>query len=141
MGLLSWDFEMYDDNNKYVSNASTNNQRLIASVNKNLVGIARELFTDANQYVIRMGPAIATQGQEIENPTADQMKNMRKIETPGESALIVPTYDTLDIAGSLTLDKKAIALAAAIAVDFDYFSHTSGRYGIFCCTNRLDQEL
>jgi len=44
-GFLAWDFNMNDENG----------QR-IASINKDFTGFARELFTDARQYVIRMDP-------------------------------------------------------------------------------------
>jgi hypothetical protein len=92
--------------------------------------LARELFTDANQYVIRMGPALAQQGEEVSNPSPEQQQKMQTIHTPTTTTSIVPTYDALNIVGLLSLDKKAITLAAAVAVDFDYFSHTSGRPGI-----------
>lgn len=43
-GFLSWDFEMKDINGN-----------VIASVNKNWTDFTREIFTDANQYAVRLG--------------------------------------------------------------------------------------
>lgn len=74
-GFLEWDFNLQDENGKK-----------IASVNKDFRGFAKEIFTDANQYVVH-------------NETAER-----------------PT----------TLEERAVTLATAVAVDYDYFSKKSG---------------
>ncbi|CAK7894090.1 hypothetical protein CAAN1_02S01090 [[Candida] anglica] len=75
---------------------------VIGSVDRNWVGLGREMFTDTGVYIIRMDPAsFAGMGD------------------------IYPS-----VAGPLTLDQRAILLATAVSVDFDYFSrHSRGGPG------------
>lgn len=80
---------------------SAENQ-LIGSVNRNFAGFAREIFTDTGVYALRMDSAGA--GTEA---SANQGN-----ATPG-----------------MTLDQRAVMLATAISVDFDYFSRHSGSGG------------
>lgn len=75
---------------------------VIASVDRNWVGLGRELFTDTGVYIVRMDPAsFAGMGD------------------------IYPS-----VAGPLTLDQRAILLGNAVSIDFDYFSRHSGGSGI-----------
>ncbi|KAL0477657.1 phospholipid scramblase family protein [Acrasis kona] len=128
MNLLSWDFELRNQQGE-----------LIGTVSKNLVGLARELFTDANMYQVRTGPGILTQGIELEstenkqidaNTTTNNKESNATTTTTAPNTSVVPTYNESEIVKSLSLDEKAITLAAAIAVDFNYFSRTSGGPGI-----------
>ncbi|CEJ60323.1 hypothetical protein PMG11_08900 [Penicillium brasilianum] len=80
---------------------SAENQ-LIGSVNRNFAGFAREIFTDTGVYALRMDSAGA--GTES---SANQGNT-----TPG-----------------MTLDQRAVMLATAVSVDFDYFSRHSGSGG------------
>lgn len=73
--------------------------RLIGSVNRNFVGFARELFTDTGVYALRMDSA--------------------GVDT--ESQRTPPT--------GMTLDQRAVMLATAVSIDFDYFSRHSGSSG------------
>lgn len=73
--------------------------QLIGSVNRNFVGFARELFTDTGVYAVRMDSA--GQGTEAHQDT--------------------PT--------GMTLDQRAVMLATAVSIDFDYFSRHSGSSG------------
>jgi len=77
--FLEWDFNMVDENGKF-----------IASVNKDFRGLAKEIFTDANQYILRR-------------------------DTEREESL----------------EEKALTLATAIAIDYDYFSRHSRGGGFF----------
>ncbi|KAK6201244.1 uncharacterized protein RJT21DRAFT_120294 [Scheffersomyces amazonensis] len=71
---------------------------VIASVDRNWVGLGREMFTDTGVYIIRMDPAsFAGMGD------------------------LYPS-----VSGPLTLDQRAILLGNAISIDFDYFSRHSG---------------
>ncbi|KAI9933335.1 hypothetical protein AWENTII_002627 [Aspergillus wentii] len=81
---------------------SANNQ-LIGSVNRDFAGFARELFTDTGVYALRMDSAGLVPG---ETPTAPNNA------VPG-----------------MTLDQRAVMLATAVSVDFDYFSRHSGSGG------------
>lgn len=74
---------------------------VIGSVDRNWVGLGRELFTDTGVYIIRMDP--------------------------GSFAGLGDQYPA--VAGPLTLDQRAILLGNAISVDFDYFSRHSRGFG------------
>ncbi|KAI2793846.1 hypothetical protein POX_a00433 [Penicillium oxalicum] len=76
--------------------------RMIGSVNRNFAGFAREIFTDTGMYALRMDAA--GQGSET---SAGQAHH-----TPG-----------------MTLDQRAVMLATAVSIDFDYFSRHSGSGG------------
>lgn len=76
--------------------------RLIGSVNRNFAGFAREIFTDTGVYALRMDSAGQATGA-----SANQGDN-----TPG-----------------MTLDQRAVMLATAVSIDFDYFSRHSGSGG------------
>lgn len=76
--------------------------RLIGSVNRNFAGFAREIFTDTGVYALRMDSAGL-------GPEASQ------------NQLSVPT--------GMTLDQRAVMLATAVSIDFDYFSRHSGAGG------------
>lgn len=70
---------------------------VIGSVDRNWVGLGREFFTDTGVYIVRMDPA--------------------SFEGLGD---LYP-----QVAGPLTLDQRAILLANAVSIDFDYFSRHS----------------
>jgi hypothetical protein len=135
--MLSWDFTLAD-----------NSGRLIGSINRNFRGFGREIFTDTGQYVLRMDAAspettnISNSGvirqfpeREMEMVPIDhpmnapqrassfRSKQPRRMDVApvGEYSLIErPTRK------ALTLDQRAVMLATAVSIDFDYFSHTSG---------------
>lgn len=76
--------------------------RLIGSVNRDFAGFAREIFTDTGVYALRMDSA----GLGLE-------------ASPGQTH--APT--------GMTLDQRAVMLATAVSIDFDYFSRHSGAGG------------
>lgn len=89
--FLSFDFPVTNENGD-----------VIASVDRNWVGLGRELFTDTGVYIIRMDPA--------------------SFEGLGD---MYPS-----VAGPLTLDQRAVLLGNAVSIDFDYFSrHSRGPGG------------
>ncbi|CCH42090.1 Phospholipid scramblase 2 [Wickerhamomyces ciferrii] len=91
-GFLAFDFPVRDSEG-----------RVIGAVDRNWVGIGREMFTDTGVYIIRMDPqSFAGMGE------------------------LYP-----EVAGPLTLDQRAVLLGNAISVDFDYFSRHSNRGGLF----------
>ncbi|KAI0093558.1 Scramblase-domain-containing protein [Irpex rosettiformis] len=75
----------------------------IASVDRSFRGVGRELFTDTGRYVIRFGQA----PPDPHDPTSRQPSIIR----------------------NLTLDERALVLAMAVNIDFDYFSRHSGNGG------------
>ena len=131
-GFLALDFDMQDEQG-----------RPMASVSRNFVGFARELFTDSGQYALRfdaaviqdfqkeqgLGATIATVTTASSSGTpstaADGGKNLQEAKeiqaAKDESALA-----QLESRGGLTLDQRAVILACAVSIDFDYFSRHSG---------------
>ncbi|KAF2754677.1 Scramblase-domain-containing protein [Pseudovirgaria hyperparasitica] len=75
---------------------------VIGSVNREFGNLGREIFADAGTYVLRMDSA-------------------QTISDKGESATQAP---------GMTLDQRAVMLATAVSVDFDYFSRKSGFGGL-----------
>jgi hypothetical protein len=136
--MLSWDFTMAD----LYGN-------LIGSINRNFRGFGREIFTDTGQYVLRMDSAspettnITNSGavsrfpervtelvpipQETKTrtktlePNRYGQKNMDLLNQKPQMELVERTS-----ARGLTLDQRAVMLATAVSIDFDYFSHSSG---------------
>lgn len=84
----------------------SSDSRLIGSVNRDFVGFAREIFTDTGVYALRMDSASSNP------PGAD---------TPAHNNPIT----------GMTLDQRAVMLATAVSIDFDYFSRHSGHGGGF----------
>ncbi|SLM37887.1 Scramblase [Lasallia pustulata] len=82
---------------------------LLGSVNRNFAGLGRELFTDTGVYALRMDAAgLAAEPRHL-------------ISQSGEKNLAEPA--------GMTLDQRAVMLATAVSVDFDYFSRKSGAGG------------
>ncbi|KAL2845248.1 Scramblase-domain-containing protein [Aspergillus pseudoustus] len=77
--------------------------RLIGSVNRDFVGFAREIFTDTGVYALRMDSAA-----------------LKAVEMPDQGTTIT----------GMSLDQRAVMLATAVSIDFDYFSRHSGSGGI-----------
>lgn len=75
----------------------------MGSVNRNFGGFAREIFTDTGVYALRMDSAAAA--------AADS-----------------PAQSSSEQAG-MTLDRRAVMLATAVSIDFDYFSRHSSHAG------------
>lgn len=101
--FLSWDFSLRNASGK-----------LVGSVNRNFAGFGREIFTDTGVYALRMDSASEHQGQ---SPQAQTGGETNMIESAGGRAM--------------TLDERAVILATAVTIDFDYFSRHSGHGGGF----------
>ena len=99
--ILSWDFSLMSAGS-----------RLIGSVNRNFAGFGREIFTDTGIYALRMDAAGLA-----EEPGHLISKTGKK-----------PTAYDGRYAG-MTLDQRAVMLATAVSIDFDYFSRKSGAGG------------
>ncbi|KAL1641440.1 hypothetical protein SLS61_010125 [Didymella pomorum] len=82
--------------------------RLLGSVNRNFGGFAREIFTDTGVYALRMDAAAFSQ----------------------ESSHMVSQTGQADPGPGMTLDQRAVMLATAVSIDFDYFSRHSGSGGM-----------
>ena len=103
--LLSWDFSLLSVDSK-----------LIGSVNRQIAGFAREIFTDTGVYALRMDAAgVAAEPRHLISKTGQN--NPSAYETP---------------TAGMSLDQRAVMLATAVSVDFDYFSRQrSGALGGF----------
>ena len=100
--FLSWDFSLLDAN-----------KQLIGSVNRNFVGFAREIFTDTGVYALRMDSAGLT----------EEARNKHLVSQSGRNNEIVQKSP------AMSLDQRAVMLATAVSIDFDYFSRHSGAGG------------
>lgn len=98
-------------------------------MNRNFAGFGREIFTDTGVYALRMDAAsVAAEPRHIISKTA--------LGRPYRSSAMQTSGDT-NAAGfgeaaagrGMTLDERAVMLAAAMSVDFDYFSRHSGHGG------------
>ena len=100
---LSWDFTLLSQDSK-----------LIGSVNRNFAGFAREFFTDTGVYALRMDAAgLAQEPEHLISKTGKRNLRLHGEEKAG-----------------MTLDQRAVMLATAVSVDFDYFSRSrSGGMG------------
>lgn len=97
--FLSWDFSL-----------RSAHDQLLGSVNRDFRGLGRELLTDTGSYVLRMDSAAldAEPGHVISKTGVEVLER----RAPG-----------------MTLDQRAVMLATAVSVDFDYFSRKSGSGG------------
>ena len=109
--FLSWDFSLLSADD-----------RLIGSVNRNFAGFGREIFTDTGVYALRMDSASAASepGHLISN--THQGRALRD----GENAVVASGGGR-----GMTLDERAVMMATAVTIDFDYFSRHSGHGGGF----------
>ncbi|KAI9863696.1 MAG: hypothetical protein M1813_003719 [Trichoglossum hirsutum] len=104
--FLSWDFSLL-----------TADSKLMGSVNRNFAGFAREIFTDTGVYALRMDAAgLAGEPKHLISKTGTTHPIAHDKSKPG-----------------MTLDQRAIMLATAVSIDFDYFSRmsTNGGMGFF----------
>lgn len=102
--FLSWDFSLMSSSNQ-----------LIGSVNRNFAGFGREIFTDTGVYALRMDSV----------GLAEEPRHL--ISQTGEKS----TSAYSESAGGMTLDQRAVMLATAVSVDFDYFSRQRSGFGGF----------
>jgi len=107
--FLSWDFSLL-----------TEKQELVGSINRNFAGFAREIFTDTGVYALRMDAA----------STAAEPSHLISKTQQGKTYRPDEQYLSETGQRGMTLDERAIMLAAAVTVDFDYFSRHSGHGGL-----------
>jgi len=87
-------------------NLRDESQNMVGSVNRNFAGFAREIFTDTGVYALRMDSA--TQASVLESADGKEVGSYKREAT------------------AMTLDQRAVMLATAVSIDFDYFSRHSG---------------
>lgn len=101
--FLSWDFSLL-----------SNDGGLIGSVNRNFAGFGREIFTDTGVYALRMDSVGLA--QEPTHLTSQSGQQSVGFQNPNDAGM--------------TLDQRAVMLATAVSIDFDYFSRKSGSGGM-----------
>lgn len=115
---LAWQFDLRDESN-----------RLLATIDRNFSGFAKELFTDAGCYAIHFGATV--DGREPAPPPAPPVP--LPAGSPADGS-VVPRGELLPPAPIdvplTSLTERAIALATAISIDFDYFSQHSSSGGM-----------
>ncbi|KAK5015340.1 hypothetical protein LTR60_002919, partial [Cryomyces antarcticus] len=105
--FLSWDFTLRSQTSE-----------LIGSVNRNFAGFAREIFTDTGVYALRMDAAsLAEEPRHLISQTGASQDG---VETGGAG------QESGERHLGMTLDQRAVMLATAVSIDFDYFSRHSG---------------
>lgn len=107
--FLSWDFSLKGADDK-----------LIGSVNRNWGGLGREFFTDTGTYVLRMDAAGLDQ---------EAAQNHIVSQSHQSDRAYAEALGSKDGSG-MTLDMRAVMLATAVTVDFDYFSRHSRGGGL-----------
>lgn len=96
--FLSWDFTL-----------KSKDGHTIGSVNRNFAGFGREIFTDTGVYALRMDSAgLAAEPRHLISQTGQDAKS--ELEADQKKAR------------GMTLDQRAVMLATAVSIDFDYFS-------------------
>ncbi|KAI9892469.1 MAG: hypothetical protein M1814_001426 [Vezdaea aestivalis] len=100
--ILSWDFSLL-----------SSKSGVLGSVNRNFAGFGREIFTDTGVYALRMDSASISQ-------EAAHRISKTNIQNP-------LAYDGETL--GMTLDQRAVILATAVSIDFDYFSRQTGSDG------------
>lgn len=118
---LSWDFSLRDQHD-----------RLIGSVNRKWGGFGREFLTDMGSYALRMDAAglepPETNQKNDETSTTSQTNQKDEATSPTKQEL-VPSDRREHIPG-MTLDQRAVMLATAVTIDYDYFSQHSSHFGV-----------
>ena len=116
--ILAWDFYLQSERGQ-----------VLGSINRNFMGFAREILSDTGQYVLRFDRSLADQEVQARMQKGigvnDELKKVAAESADAkeqEDKAVVPVED----GRSLTLDQRAILLAAAITIDIDYFSRQGG---------------
>ena len=121
-GFLAWEFRLEDE-----SGGS------LALIDRNFSGFGKELFTDAGRYAIHFGGSVAEAAQQLTTSISSAYPDRAAPPVPSAitraraGAEVIPTTagEVLAVSRHLGLEERMIALAAAISIDYDYFSRHS----------------
>lgn len=126
-GFLAWEFRLQDELGGS-----------LALIDRNFSGFGKELFTDAGRYAIHFGGSVAEAAQQLTTSISSAYPD--RAAPPVPSALtrvragadVIPTTsgEVLAVSRHLGLEERMIALAAAISIDYDYFSRHSYGGGV-----------
>jgi len=132
-GFLSWEFELKSEAGG-----------TLALVDRNFSGLGVELFTDAGKYVVHFGESEPSGSRGRPPPqryvppwaggiggTGVAIGGITKMRTDVHTERSAGGHEVLQVERSLRLGERAAVLAAAISIDFDYFSRHSRRGSSF----------
>lgn len=119
--FLAWEFVLRDGQGNP-----------LALIDRNFSGFGKELFTDAGRYAIHFGESPEESARFVQRSIdaahpGKGVGDMRAPVVPGNPTAVIPfgSGDQLVLKEPLDLDERLIALAAAISIDYDYFSRHS----------------
>ena len=118
--ILAWEFLMTDEEGKPM-----------ALIDRNFSGFGKELFTDAGKYAIHFGETAREAAnfvqQSLDRTQSDKMLVAPEANLGPNETAVIPCSSGLQLKlpSPLALDERMIALAAAISIDYDYFSRHS----------------
>ena len=125
-GFLSWEFELKSEAGG-----------TLALVDRNFSGLGVELFTDAGKYVVHFGESAPGEPRGRPPPqrfvpwgggiggAGVSIGGLTKMRTDVLTDRDAGGHEVLQVERSLRLGERAAVLAAAISIDFDYFSRHS----------------
>lgn len=108
-------------------------------LHRDFTGFARELFTDTGQYVVRFegvdqNAFPAPESVALPLPTALSTPALPTYHNSVSAPAPASSSGTTDLiplsVPQLTYDQRAVVLASAISIDFDYFSRMSSSGGM-----------
>lgn len=123
--ILAWEFLMTDESGSP-----------LALIDRNFSGFGKEIFTDAGKYAIHFGetPQQASQfiQRSLDNAYPDQTLEAPQAGLGPDTKAVIPctSGNQLLVQSPLHMDERMVALAAAISIDFDYFSRHSYGSGV-----------
>jgi len=108
-------------------------RRPLALIDRNFSGFGKEIFTDAGKYAIHFGESPEEAARHVQNSLVnahpdDKLPPVMPIKLPKSSDYsVIPCTngDQLIVNQTLGIDERMITLAAAISIDYDYFSRHS----------------
>lgn len=127
-GLWAWEFLLKDKDGGPM-----------ALIDRNFQGFGKELFTDAGKYVIHFGDKPMEAAEQASktiqaahpDKPAPPVTAVAKYRNPDMQVIATSTADQLVVQRPLILSERMVALAAAVSVDYDYFSQHSHGSGWF----------
>ncbi|KAF6252183.1 Scramblase-domain-containing protein [Scenedesmus sp. NREL 46B-D3] len=124
-GFLAWEFELKDAQNN-----------TLALIDRNFLGFAKEIFTDAGKYVVHFGYSPQESAQLASRTLQARSGQADVAVTPLAQArttvAVIPsiTGNQLVVHKPLPLTERMVALAAAISIDYNFFSQHSSSGGL-----------
>ena len=119
--FLAWEFLMTDERGKP-----------LALIDRNFSGFGKELFTDAGRYAIHFGETAQEASRFVQRSLDNAYPEQKSVSAPEaslgpETKAVIPctTGNQLMVENPLEIDERMVALAAAISIDYDYFSRHS----------------